>query len=341
MSSNITIHLGNIDPVKLITHPFYNIHAVISKRKAFIVFEQPGEFKIGHAILDEDRTETYMCCDFAETEASCLLVAGFNGIIKIIDLEKCKINRFLKGHGNKINSLKTHTTNRSIVFSGSADLSIRMWDIKTGKPLCIFGGAAGHRDQILSLDVSLCGKYLVSGSYDCTIKVWKIPEPCTKCTRYCIEGHMCSNAEEISCVYFPIFSSTEIHRSFVTCVRFYGEFIIAKGNSSRLVMFKPDYSTRIYDSFIDSDCLFIQDWECASSSISFKFFVDNYENRAVIGSNLTKGEFYDIDLNTLDENRSVGICNSKMEEIARDITLKEEYYYILYTNCVLHRIKRR
>ncbi|KAM0676695.1 Embryonic ectoderm development [Binucleata daphniae] len=299
-----------------------------------------------------------MCCEFAEentngnitnestsiiatpTESKYLLVAGANGIIKVIDLEKGKIKHFLKGHGNTINTIKTHTQDRSIIFSGSADLSIRMWDIRTGKTVCIFGGIAGHRDQILSLDVSLCGKYLVSGSHDCTVKMWKIPEKCKKCKKYCIKGHSCENKEEISCIYFPIFSSAEIHRSFITCVRFYGNFIMAKGNSNRLVLFEPDCNTKIYDSFDDSECLFIQDWEC-KSSLSFKINLNTYENRAVISSNTNKGEFYDIDLMVLDDNKSVGICNTKVSEIIRDISIKSHFYYIIYTNSVLHRIKRR
>ncbi|KAM0677593.1 hypothetical protein COBT_004231, partial [Conglomerata obtusa] len=163
MSSNITLNLGKLETTKLISHPIYNIHAIISKRKAIIINEQPNEMNIATMILDEDKDETFMCSEFAETEQDFLVVGGKSGIIKIVDFINNSFWQYLKGHGNSVNSLKTHTTERNIIFSGSSDLSIRMWDLKTQQTICIFGGLAGHRDQILSLDVSLCGNYLVSG----------------------------------------------------------------------------------------------------------------------------------------------------------------------------------
>ncbi|KAM0686101.1 hypothetical protein COBT_002680, partial [Conglomerata obtusa] len=147
--------------------------------------------------------------------------------------------------------------------------------------------------------------------------------------------------DEIICISFPIFSSSEIHRSFISCVRFFGEFIVAKGSVSRLVMFKPLYNVEIYDSHVNSDVIFIQDWQCPSENICFKFYIDMELKRLVIGSKIKHGEFYDINLLKLEDVDNLGTCNSKVDRNIRDMTIKDEYYYILYEDSIFHRIKRR
>ncbi|KAM0675293.1 hypothetical protein GVAV_001118 [Gurleya vavrai] len=340
MSSNICINLGKLETTRLLTHPFYNIHAIISKRKAILINEQPSQLKIASMILDEDKTETFMCLEFAETSSSFLIVAGKNGILKVIDIFKNIFVSYLKGHGSSVNSLKVHTIDRSVIFSGSSDLSIRMWDLQKKITVCIFGGVAGHRDQILSLDVSLCGKFLVSSSNDCTVKIWKIPLRCEICNKFRYKSHNC-NDDELICIYFPIFSSSEIHRSFISCVRFFGEFVIAKGSSNRFVMFKPFFNVEIHESYINSDCLFIQDWQCVTENLAFKFFVDLKLRRMIVGSRNKNGEFFDIDLKKLDDDKIIGVCNSKNDRIIREVSIKDQFYYILYEDSLFQRIKRR
>ena len=55
------------------------------------------------------------------------------------------------------------------IISGSADETIKMWDIDTGA--CI-RTLEGHSDEVRSVCVSPGGKHIISGSADETVKVW-------------------------------------------------------------------------------------------------------------------------------------------------------------------------
>jgi WD40 repeat protein len=57
------------------------------------------------------------------------------------------------------------------VASGSADTSIKLWDIKTGKEI---RPLAGHSGFVFSVAISPDGKTLTSGSWDTSIKLWDI-----------------------------------------------------------------------------------------------------------------------------------------------------------------------
>jgi WD40 repeat protein len=70
----------------------------------------------------------------------------------------------MRGHDGAVNCLAV-TTSR--VYSGSADKSIRVWNIDTGECLHKF---IGHRGPISCLEHS--DGSIFSGSMDSTIKIW-------------------------------------------------------------------------------------------------------------------------------------------------------------------------
>jgi WD40 repeat protein len=55
--------------------------------------------------------------------------------------------------------------------SGSADHTIKLWDVASGKVQATF---SGHTDQVRSLAFSPDGRTLASGSWDRTIKLWDL-----------------------------------------------------------------------------------------------------------------------------------------------------------------------
>jgi len=59
----------------------------------------------------------------------------------------------------------------SILASGSEDMTIKLWDVKTGKLIMTL---KGHRDDINSVEFSPDGKFLVSSSCDQTIRIWDL-----------------------------------------------------------------------------------------------------------------------------------------------------------------------
>ena len=58
----------------------------------------------------------------------------------------------------------------TLVATGSSDKIIRVWDIRSKKPL--IKSFKGHSDCILCLDWLCQDRTIVSGSKDKTIRVW-------------------------------------------------------------------------------------------------------------------------------------------------------------------------
>jgi len=74
----------------------------------------------------------------------------------------------LNGHGNPVLSCVASPAG-SIVVSGSADLAVRVWDIRVGRCAATL---LGHTRPILCCDVSPDGKTIMSASHDTQIKLW-------------------------------------------------------------------------------------------------------------------------------------------------------------------------
>jgi uncharacterized membrane protein YqiK len=72
------------------------------------------------------------------------------------------------------------------LVSGSADKTLRLWDVQTGQPLG--EPLRGHGGSVLSVAFSPDGRCLVSGSQDETLRLWPAPKVwpdmlCAKLTR--------------------------------------------------------------------------------------------------------------------------------------------------------------
>jgi len=74
----------------------------------------------------------------------------------------------LEGHEEIVWAVET--TN-SLVFTASADKTVRVWDIPSRRCVHVL---EEHTRPVLSLAVSTRHKRLFSGSYDCTVRVWDI-----------------------------------------------------------------------------------------------------------------------------------------------------------------------
>jgi len=67
-----------------------------------------------------------------------LAVAGKDKIIQIISIAHIKVIAILTGHENSIIDLVAHPTQLYVLLSASKDKTIRLWDTKNIKCLCIF-----------------------------------------------------------------------------------------------------------------------------------------------------------------------------------------------------------
>ncbi|XP_049633615.1 F-box and WD repeat domain containing protein 10B [Suncus etruscus] len=98
-----------------------------------------------------------------------LVAVTSNWKVYLLNIRKAKkIDVEFKGHVGSIHSLVL-CERENFLLSGSYDLSIRYWDLKSGACIQIF---SGHRGTITCMDVYK--NTLVSGARDCQIKEWDL-----------------------------------------------------------------------------------------------------------------------------------------------------------------------
>ncbi|XP_062325268.1 striatin-3 isoform X1 [Osmerus eperlanus] len=106
------------------------------------------------------------------------MVASFNtGKVVVYDLETSQPTVVLPGQGestlpaaNHINKVVSHPT-LPVTISAHEDRNIKFFDNKSGK---VIHAMVAHLDAVTSLAVDPNGIYLMSGSHDCSIRLWNL-----------------------------------------------------------------------------------------------------------------------------------------------------------------------
>src|SRR5437588_1682605 len=84
-------------------------------------------------------------------------------------VEKLALLYTLKGHTGGVYSVALSADGQTLE-SGSADKTIKVWNLSTGREL---RSLTGHTKDVISVALSADGQTLVSGSADNTINVWR------------------------------------------------------------------------------------------------------------------------------------------------------------------------
>lgn len=61
-----------------------------------------------------------------------------------------------------------------LLATGCEDSKIRFHDVNSGKLTISENNVLGHSDAVSTLSFSSCGQYLMSGGYDCSLRIWDI-----------------------------------------------------------------------------------------------------------------------------------------------------------------------
>lgn len=104
-----------------------------------------------------------------------------------------------------------------LLLTCSKDYSIRLWNSKNSTNIAIFAGINGHRDEVLSIDISADGEKFISGGIDHNIMVWslsseEINEKIDKCNEIEAFGREPFTAIRL---HFPEFSTRDVHGNYV------------------------------------------------------------------------------------------------------------------------------
>ncbi len=78
--------------------------------------------------------------------------------------------RTFEGHSAFVSSVSLSADGKYAI-SGSADKTLKLWEVSTGQCLRTF---EGHSDDVNSVCLSADGRYALSGSWDNTIKLWSV-----------------------------------------------------------------------------------------------------------------------------------------------------------------------
>jgi len=153
----------------------------------------------GNDTAMDDDTET----DTDGGDEERLLAVSAEQNFYIYSAQTFRRRNLLIGYNDEIIDLKTHPDNRHL-FVATNSSQVRVMDLETMEADLI----SGHTDTVLAIDVSPCGKYIVSTSKDHTVRFWRVyledgdekdkgREECSECIAIG-EGH----TESVGCVTF-------------------------------------------------------------------------------------------------------------------------------------------
>lgn len=186
----------------------------------------------------------YTCawsCDLA-TGVPLVAVGGVRGIIRVINLKQNVSVANIIGHGQAINEIKIHPRQLDLLISASKDHAIRIWNIKTQVCIALLGSIDGHRDEVISLDINLRGEMIISGGMDHSLKIWNIAtEEFKQKIQLSYSYSVNRSRRPFPTIFqrFPDFSTRNVHRNYVDCVHWFGNFVLSKSCEDSITCWKP------------------------------------------------------------------------------------------------------
>jgi polycomb protein EED len=152
---------------------------------------------------------------------------AFTGSIPKVRIYNVVTNetKTLSGHGGAIQDIVTHPTLPHLFATCSDDCEIRIWNLNSrfDNSQCaaiLFGENFGHTDTVFTMDWNANGRYLISGGRDTWIHLWSLPPP-KEVDQYPKETQISHR------IYYPHFSSADVHSNLIDCVGFHGDLIFS------------------------------------------------------------------------------------------------------------------
>ncbi|XP_051571584.1 transducin beta-like protein 3 [Myxocyprinus asiaticus] len=168
---------GDLDPRSLLhclSMPQSNRLATVTAEHNILIYKLPN-FAVEQQFVGYN--DDILDVKFLGKDDTHIVVATNSSQLKVFELatNSCQI---LYGHTDTI--LSIDVLRKGFMFASCAkDKSLRLWRMnpESGRVQCVAQGS-GHSNAVGSIACSRLKKvFLVSGSQDCTVKVWDLPDP--------------------------------------------------------------------------------------------------------------------------------------------------------------------